>query len=136
MLRGSNETFLSFPDMVFELPGLTVSISHADHDGGSPSQGKEAAKGDEKSQGLITIGQDILNKSKSRIATTRKEDRVNPGIDEIELVDEDCPNQDFSNMNKGNKRECNIKVKIDPAILFIQQVGSSHSFKAHQYSIY
>jgi hypothetical protein len=46
MLRSSKSIFLRLPDVVFELPALTVSVGHTDHDGASPSQGKEPTKGD------------------------------------------------------------------------------------------
>ena len=132
MLRGSKLIFFRLPDVVFELPGLAISIGHADHDGGSPGQGKKSAKCDEKSQGLIAIRQDIRNKSQGRIATSRKKDWVNPSVDEIEVIHKCCPKQDLGNMDEGNEDKCHVEVEEDPTVLFIREIDGSHTFKAHQ----
>ena len=74
MLRDSKYIALDLLYVVFELPGFTVSIGHADHDGSSPGQREEAAKGDEKSQALPAIWQNILNKAQGCVAASCKED--------------------------------------------------------------
>jgi len=73
MLRDSKYISSDLLFVVFELPGFTVSIGHTNHDGSSPGQGEKAAKGDEKSQALPAIRQDILNKAQGCIAASRKE---------------------------------------------------------------
>jgi hypothetical protein len=87
---------------VFVAPGIFIAIGHANHDGSSPGNGKQAGKGDKEGQTFPTHRENIFHKTHGGVATSCKWNGLDGIFNQIKFKYIQGPYQNFENMNEGD----------------------------------
>ena len=116
---------------IFEIPGIFIGSSHADHDGGGPGQGKKPAKRDKKSKGFPAIEQVVRLKSYGCIATASKENGINGFFHDADADNEDCPKKNFQQVKHGNEYKSGIKMEEDTVVLILLNILTRYTLEEH-----